>query len=183
CLTKLFFETLNSKRPNGVFHIDGLEGGLNGSHVPYLNGGLFEPEKNRETLKLDFPPAFFQELLEFFEQYNFTIDENSPDDHEVGIDPEMLGHIFENLLEDNKDKGTFYTPKEIVQYMTQESLIQYLQTHLGQHEEIERFIRHGDKGDEQAKHNFIRDNATKIEDLLDKVKICDPAIGSGAFPM
>lgn len=104
CLTKLFFETLNSKRPNGVFHIDGLEGRLNGSHVPYLNGGLFEPEKNRATLKLDFPPAFFQELLEFFEQYNFTIDENSPDDHEVGIDPEMLGHIFENLLEENREK-------------------------------------------------------------------------------
>lgn len=61
-------------------------------------------------------------------QYNFTIDENDPNDAEVGVDPEMLGRIFENLLEDNKDKGAFYTPKEIVQYMCRESLIAYLQT-------------------------------------------------------
>lgn len=179
CLTKLFFETLNSKRPNGVFHIDGLEGGLNGSHVPYLNGGLFEPEKNRETLKLDFPPAFFQELLEFFEQYNFTIDENSPDDHEVGIDPEMLGHIFENLLEENREKGAFYTPKEIVQYMCQESLIQYLYNAFGKRQDIEDFIRH------HTISHFLaeRDNATKANQLLDDIKVCDPAIGSGAFPI
>ena len=54
-------------------------------------------------------------------QYNFTIDENDPNDAEVGVDPEMLGRIFENLLEDNKDKGAFYTPKEIVQYMCREA--------------------------------------------------------------
>lgn len=126
CLTKLFFETLNTKRPNDTFEVDGLNGKLNGSRVPYLNGGLFEPEKNKVTLEIDFPADYFKELLDFFDQYNFTIDENSPDDHEVGIDPEMLGHIFENLLEDNRDKGAFYTPKEIVQYMCKESLIQYL---------------------------------------------------------
>ena len=179
CLTQLFFETLNSKRPNGVFHIEGLEGRLNGSHVPYLNGGLFEPEKNRETLKLDFPPAFFQELLEFFEQYNFTIDENSPDDHEVGIDPEMLGHIFENLLEENREKGAFYTPKEIVQYMCQESLIQYLYNAFGKRQDIENFIRHHTVSPFLAE----RDNATKANQLLDDIKVCDPAIGSGAFPI
>ena len=126
CLTKLFFETLNTKRNNDVFEVKGLSGKLNGSRVPYLNGGLFEPEKNKATLEVDFPADYFKELLEFFDQYNFTIDENSPDDHEVGIDPEMLGHIFENLLEDNRDKGAFYTPKEIVQYMCKESLILYL---------------------------------------------------------
>ena len=71
-----------------------------------------------------------EDLFDFFGQYNFTIDENDPNDHEVGIDPEMLGHIFENLLEDNKDKGAFYTPKVIVQYMCQESLIEYLATKL-----------------------------------------------------
>lgn len=179
CLTKLFFETLNSKRPNGVFHIDGLEGRLNGSHVPYLNGGLFEPEKNGETLKLDFPPAFFQELLEFFEQYNFTIDENSPDDHEVGIDPEMLGHIFENLLEENREKGAFYTPKEIVQSMCQESLIQYLYNAFGKRQDIEDFIRHHTVSPFLAE----RDNATEANQLLDDIKVCDPAIGSGAFPI
>lgn len=75
-----------------------------------------------------FPACFFDSLLTMLSQYNFTIDENDPNDAEVGVDPEMLGRIFENLLEDNKDKGAFYTPKEIVQYMCRESLISYLQT-------------------------------------------------------
>lgn len=183
CLTELFFNTLNKPDRNDIFKVEGLNNKLNGSKVPYLNGGLFETDSNCEPYKIDFPPSFFEDLLDFFGQYNFTIDENSPDDHEVGIDPEMLGHIFENLLEENKEKGAFYTPKEIVQYMTQESLIQYLQTHLGTHEELSIFIRTNDIGDRNAKHNFIRDNAAKIEELLDNVKICDPAIGSGAFPM
>lgn len=183
CLTELFFNTLNKPDRNDIFKVEGLNNKLNGSKVPYLNGGLFETDSNCEPYKIDFPPSFFEDLLDFFGQYNFTIDENSPDDHEVGIDPEMLGHIFENLLEENKEKGAFYTPKEIVQYMTQESLIQYLQTHLGRHEELSIFIRTNDIGDRNAKHNFIRDNAAKIEELLDNVKICDPAIGSGAFPV
>ena len=184
CLTQLFFDTLNQpNRTNDAFEVAGLNNELNGTKVPYLNGGLFEIDTEVNSKSIDFPANYFEELFDFFGQYNFTIDENSPDDHEVGIDPEMLGHIFENLLEDNKDKGAFYTPKEIVQYMTQESLIQYLQTHLGEHHEIGQFIRHHDKGEEQAKHNFIRDNAERIEELLDEVKICDPAIGSGAFPM
>lgn len=179
CLTKLFFETLNTKRPKGEFYIDGLVGKLNGSHVPYLNGGLFEPEKNKATLKVDFPIQFFEELLEFFEQYNFTIDENSPDDHEVGIDPEMLGHIFENLLEENREKGAFYTPKEIVQYMCQESLTQYIYNHFGKRQDIDDFIR------QHSVSPFLaeRDNATKVNQLLDDIKVCDPAIGSGAFPI
>jgi len=179
CLTKLFFETLNTKRPKGEFQIDGLEGRLNGSYVPYLNGGLVEPEKNKSTLKVDFPTSYFEELLEFFEQYNFTIDENSPDDHEVGIDPEMLGHIFENLLEENREKGAFYTPKEIVQYMCQESLIQYLYNHFGKRQDIDEFIR------QHSVSAFLaeRDNASQVNQLLDDIKVCDPAIGSGAFPI
>lgn len=183
CLTELFFNTLNKPDRQDIFNVEGLKNELNGSKVPYLNGGLFETDSNCDPFKVDFPESYFKDLLDFFGQYNFTIDENSPIDHEVGIDPEMLGHIFENLLEENKEKGAFYTPKEIVQYMTQESLIQYLQTHLGQHEELEQFIRYNEIGDRLAKHNFIRDNAGKIEELLDNVKICDPAIGSGAFPM
>lgn len=183
CLTELFFNTLNKPDRNDIFKVEGLNSELNGSKVPYLNGGLFETDINCDPYKVNFPTSYFEELLDFFGQYNFTIDENSPDDHEVGIDPEMLGHIFENLLEENKEKGAFYTPKEIVQYMTQESLIQYLQTHLGEHEELTQFIRNNNIGDRTAKHNYIRDNAAKIEELLDNVKICDPAIGSGAFPM
>lgn len=179
CLTKLFFETLNTKRPNDIFEVKGLNGTLNGSRVPYLNGGLFEPEKNKATLDIDFPADFFKELLEFFDQYNFTIDENSPDDHEVGIDPEMLGHIFENLLEDNRDKGAFYTPKEIVQYMCKESLIQYLLNTFQEQKDIEQFIRFHNVSPLLAE----KENAILLNKKLDDIKVCDPAIGSGAFPI
>ena len=121
-LFPLFDKAFNTpNRPNDVFE-------LTGNRVPYLNGGLFECEYPNSD-KLDFPANYFKELLDFFGQYNFTIDENDPFDREVGIDPEMLGHIFENLLEDNKDKGAFYTPKPIVQYICQESLIQNLKTY------------------------------------------------------
>jgi hypothetical protein len=188
CLTKLFFKTLNTKRPNDIFEVKGLNGKLNGSRVPYLNGGLFEPEKNKATLEIDFPVEFFKELLDFFDQYNFTIDENSPDDHEVGIDPEMLGHIFENLLEDNRDKGAFYTPKEIVQYMCKESLIQYLINYeLGElritneewKETVEKFIRFHTVNEILNQ----KEVAIGINQKLDDIKVCDPAIGSGAFPI
>lgn len=188
CLTKLFFETLNTKRNNDVFEVKGLNGKLSGSRVPYLNGGLFESEKNKATLEVDFPADYFKELLEFFDQYNFTIDENSPDDHEVGIDPEMLGHIFENLLEDNRDKGAFYTPKEIVQYMCKESLIQYLFNYESEklkikkedwEDSIEKFIRFQTVNEILAN----KEVALIVNQKLDDIKVCDPAIGSGAFPI
>ncbi|KAA6339983.1 Type IIS restriction enzyme Eco57I [termite gut metagenome] len=180
CLTELFFKTLNTKRSKDIFKVEGLKGNLNGSKVPYLNGGLFEPEKNPITLQIDFPVDYFSELLDFFNQYNFTIDENNPDDHEVGIDPEMLGHIFENLLEENREKGAFYTPKEIVQYMCKESLIQYLLNIFSENkEDIEQFIRTSTVTD------FFKqkDNAILLNQKLDDIKVCDPAIGSGAFPI
>jgi len=148
---------------------------------PYLNGGLFE----RDTLddkNIVLPASLFNDMFELFNQYNFTVDENTPNDTEISVDPEMLGRIFENLLEDNKDKGAFYTPKEIVQYMCQQSLIEYLKTHLEDNAEIETFIKTNyiDHGNRES---YIVKNAKRIEELLDALKICDPAIGSGAFPM
>lgn len=175
-LSKLFFNALNTaNRTNDGFELP------NGNSVwiPFLNGGLFEehqePERHRE---IQFPPTLFELLFKFFNGYNFTIYENSPEDHTVAVDPEMLGHIFENLLEDNKDKGAFYTPKEIVHYMTQESLIEYLKTHLSHSREaIENLIKN------HITAAFTREDLKKVEKLIDTVKICDPAIGSGAFPM
>src|SRR5699024_6647212 len=88
---------------------------------------------------------------------------------------------FENLLEDNKDKGTFYTPKEIVQYMSRESLIQYLRTHTDEavHAAVGRLIRTGEV-DPALQNPKV---AARLDTLLREVKVCDPAIGSGAFPM
>ncbi len=174
-LVPLFFSALNTPgRPGDLFP-------PTGTRMPYLNGGLFE--NDAEPLQaLDFPADLFRDLLDFFGQYHFTIDENDPEDHEVGIDPEMLGHIFENLLEDNKDKGAYYTPKAIVQYMARQSLLHYLQTHLGEHAELALLLNEKDFT-RLEKNGFVHQNAKRIADLLDAVKICDPAIGSGAFPI
>ena len=146
--------------------------------IPYLNGGLFGRDDDDE-IRTVFPKEYFCELLTMFNQYNFTIDENDPSDAEVGIDPEMLGQIFENLLEDNKDKGAYYTPKEIVRYMCKESLISYLQNDFPREnrEQIREFV---------TSYNINALPADIIEEVdrrLTNIKICDPAIGSGAFPM
>jgi hypothetical protein len=174
-LIPLFFDALNNAdRPGDLFP-------PTGTRIPYLNGGLFETDP-APLHALDFPAEHFRALLEFFGQYHFTIDENDPEDHEVGIDPEMLGHIFENLLEDNKDKGAYYTPKAIVSYMARQSLLHYLQTHLGEHAELALLLNEKDFT-RLEKDGFVHQNAKRIAELLDTVKICDPAIGSGAFPI
>jgi adenine-specific DNA-methyltransferase len=183
CLAELFYNTLNKRRIDDLFVIDGLSGFLSKSKVPYLNGGLFDSDEDI-TRKIDFPTSYFEELFNFFGQYNFTIDENDPNDHEVGIDPEMLGHIFENLLEDNKDKGAFYTPKVIVQYMCQESIIEYINTKINgvDSSEIKSAIEDLIRNRLSGKCSDL-DLAKPISKALFEVKICDPAIGSGAFPM
>ena len=147
--------------------------------IPYLNGGLFERDENDEP-ESKFPAEYFERLFNFFSEYNFTIDENDPNDAEVGVDPEMLGKIFENLLEDNKDKGAFYTPKEIVRYMCQESLIAYLETNTSiAKEKIRNFVLSPEEGIADISEKW----RCSLIKALENVKICDPAIGSGAFPM
>ena len=172
-LVPLFFQTLNEDRSNNndIFSVTN-------TRIPYLNGGLFEKD-DTEPLDIQFEPQRFIDLFAFFSKYNFTVDESSPDDQDIGVDPEMLGHIFENLLEDNKDKGAFYTPKEIVHYMTQESLIEYLSTNLPESDKdkLNTFVKRKQKADLSDKE------LRSIDALLEDVKICDPAIGSGAFPM
>lgn len=182
-LELLFFYVLNTQPEQRVQeaslahkHIAILPGC---EKIPFLNGGLFSQD-DIDPKRCVFPAIYFDKLFEFLDSYNFTIDENDHEDAEVGIDPEMLGRIFENLLEDNKDKGAFYTPKEIVDYMCRESIIAYLQN--------DKFSKEGN----ELIRNFIEtlnldllDTKQRdyLEDRLLKVKICDPAIGSGAFPM
>lgn len=181
-LELLFFYVLNTKKEQRVEtaladnkDIKILPGW---AHIDYLNGGLFNPDEI-DPKKCTFPAIYFKELFSFLDGYNFTIDENDQEDAEIGIDPEMLGRIFENLLEDNKDKGAFYTPKEIVEYMCRESLIAYLQVnpkHYTQ-DKARNFI-------ETLDIDILNEEERKeIERRLISVKICDPAIGSGAFPM
>lgn len=185
-LEPMFFGLLNTKPEdrssaplvNGV----GVKYIPNADEIPYLNGGLFQQEKIDEVESV-FPAGMFQSLFDFFDSYNFTIDENDPNDAEVGVDPEMLGKIFENLLEDNKDKGAFYTPKEIVRYMCQESLTAYLQTGIDEAEVKEHIANFVKTNDVEELGGASSELAMSIDRKLIDVKICDPAIGSGAFPM
>lgn len=178
-LEPLFFNCLNTLRPNDVFETNIK--GIGAVKVPYLNGELFE-QKEVDKAKSRFPQKYFYDLLNLFLQYNFTIDENDPNDAEIGVDPEMLGKIFENLLEDNKDKGAFYTPKEIVSYMCKESLIAYLCTHAAaKHEEAIKVLVNNHQLTDKLQEDVKA--CQRINKYLQDVKVCDPAIGSGAFPM
>ena len=185
-LEPMFFGLLNTKPEdrssaplvNGV----GVKFIPNADEIPYLNGGLFQQEQIDEVDSV-FPTGMFQSLFDFFDSYNFTIDENDPNDAEVGVDPEMLGKIFENLLEDNKDKGAFYTPKEIVRYMCQESLTAYLQTGIEDADVKEHIANFVKTNDVEKLGGASSEFAMSIDRKLIDVKICDPAIGSGAFPM
>ena len=188
-LEHLFFHALNTDRKadNDLYNTRVFREKV---RVPYLNGGLFEEDDADRCFKACtdacFSAELFRELFAFFEQYNFTIDENDPDDAQVGVDPEMLGRIFESLLEDNKEKGAFYTPKEIVQYMCRRSLTAYLQTDIPKEKEkmrqaIDCFVRTKDYNELRLKlPPSLRE---QVAERLRTVKICDPAIGSGAFPM
>jgi hypothetical protein len=178
-LVPLFYDTLNRPdRPGDLFPVTG-------SRVPYLNGGLFERDFPGVD-RVDFPGELFARLFEFLGGYHFTIDENDPEDHEIGIDPEMLGHIFENLLEDNKDKGAYYTPKAVVHYMARQSLVHALTARfpgdVAAPVEIATFLRLKEPIDPRTT-NWLSTHATDLAAHLDDLRICDPAIGSGAFPI
>lgn len=219
--------------------------------IPFLNGGLFEAEHKWETEDIQIPDRFFRNqettrsgdlgkgILDVFDRYNFTIKEDEPLEKEVAVDPEMLGKVFENMLDsaERKGKGAFYTPREIVHYMCRESLIHYLDTALNVYDapqreagspqgalfdpnegrlgqqvfsegrakitvpkpELETFIRRGhlflendrrvaEAGRETKDYAYqtpekVRMQAEKIDRLLADIRICDPAIGSGAFPV
>ena len=175
-LEPLFFEILNTDKPYRTAAAKALPGS---DIIPYLNGGLFAADEIDE-LDCKFPESLFAKFFNFLDSYNFTIDENDIDDAEIGIDPEMLGRIFENLLEDNKDKGAFYTPKEIVDYMCRESIIAYLQNDNDtacSNESIRQFVETYDGT------SLSVEQRKNLKEKLKSVKICDPAIGSGAFPM
>lgn len=157
--------------------------------TPYLNGGLFEKSDLENQLEKNnifilFDDNFIRDIvLNFFENYNFTIDENSPEDQEVSIDPEMLGKVFENTLaeEERGKKGTFYTPREIVHFMVKDSLYRFLvnETPLIS-EEIHSFIFGTEPVD---KIGFTKDELRLIDNKLENIKVIDPAVGSAAFPV
>ena len=240
----LFYEALRNDRSYDDHYFSYFN-----CKIPFLNGGLFDPLNDYNWAKTDIllPNILFSNqiktkegdigtgILDFFDRYNFTVKEDEPLEKEVAVDPEMLGKVFENLLEvkDRKSKGTYYTPREIVHYMCQQSLINYLYTEVNSKhksrtkeekiqikllgkpdpiqrsliiekgsniiskEDIGKLIKYGDttiendnhvaiKGEETKTYSFklpenIRKNAESIDEALKNIRVCDPAIGSGAF--
>jgi hypothetical protein len=245
-LQYLFYEALAKERDNENSFYERFN-----CRIPFLNGGLFEADYKWQGANITIPESLFRNeeknksgdigtgILDVFGRYNFTIKEDEPLDKEVAVDPEMLGKVFENMLDikERKSKGAFYTPREIVHYMCQESLIHYLDNALNnststyqaldsdqlsflpgstdkkgnvkiefEHKnnsevpkkDIENYIRDGHfalendervaaKGETKTyKYQLpesIRLNADLIDQKLSDIRICDPAIGSGAFPV
>ena len=179
-LEPLFYEALASSREGD----DGYYAYFK-CKIPFLNGGLFEPINEYNWTKTDIliDNDIFRGIFETFNQFNFTVKEDEPLEKEVAVDPEMLGKVFEKLLEvkDKKAAGTFYTPREIVSYMCQESILNYLETNSPiPRTDIEKFIRIGDFANIPKS---IKDNYLLIDKLLKEIKVVDPAVGSGAFPV
>ncbi len=196
-LERLFFELLNT--PKEQRNIIGHPFDL----VPYLNGGLFSPQSDDfyklnkitgaseylNTLKIS--DKWFKEFFEFLETYNFTIDENTAFDQELSVDPEMLGRIFENLLAEidedtgesaRKATGSFYTPREIVEYMVDESLLEHLkETTKIDEQKLKALISYGRDDDEL--YPLTDEEKDIVIKAIANLKILDPACGSGAFPI
>ena len=167
-LEPLFFEVLNKRRPNDESPF---------GTIPYLNGGLFEKDY-KYNFEVKLPNAIFREIIDFFNRYNFTVQENTPLEVEVSLDPELLGKIFENMLAEKErgEKGTFYTPRPVVHYMCRESLKEYLAafTDIARHKVLALV-------EDSNTEDLSGDEAKRLYEALDKVRILDPAVGSGAF--
>jgi len=209
-LEPLFFEVMNTKPENRREFVQ--DNPLFGT-VPFLNGGLFDynihddfyapygdDNDQRYAFNLKIPDDWFSEFFSILELYNFTIDENTPVDIDISVDPEMLGRIFENLLAEinpeteetaRKNTGSYYTPRPIVEYMVDESLINYLLIKIcvtcradkdPSIKEFEDKIR--ELLDYTVEENRLDTLQVKaVSDALDDLTIIDPACGSGAFPM
>lgn len=182
-LEPLFYNAFNNEPERaGNFYREYFD-----CQIPFLNGGLFEPLNNYDWERsfLHIPNELFSNqeesgILDIFDLYNFTIDENSPVDQEVSVDPEMLGKVFEKLLDTNKETGSFYTPREIVSYMVKQSLIEYLKTKTDIAEsKIEELVNNHQAHDA----SLDKKSYEAIEKALKEIKIIDPAVGSGAFPV
>ena len=193
--------------------------------VPFVNGGLFDcldtfgathdggaridcfTDNENEQRKLHVPDnLFFHEekgIFPLFSRYKFTVEENTPIEQEVALEPELLGRVFENLLGDynpetqssaRKSTGSYYTPRQIVDYMVDEALIAYFLQKVepfdDNRDSLEKRIRddllayeaQGD-ADSQTGHLIHESEVTQLIKAIDELKLLDPAVGSGAFPM
>lgn len=168
--------------------VDRRVAGVPGSEVPFLNGGLFHRPYGDVSLPLDDDLFSIDEgLLGFLSGWTFTIAEDTPEEMEVAVDPEMLGKVFENLISDDEAKrqGTVYTPRPVVHFMCREALVPWLQEHLALDERTARLLLVSEDPLTGYKTEHGAAKTRKLCDALDAaleaMRLLDPAVGSGAF--
>lgn len=194
-LEPLFFELLNKRQKSRKEEF--LSDNFN--KIPYLNGGLFRPDpcdlyEYHGFCGCTIPNDWFEKFYSVLNEYNFTVDEDTAYDVELSIDPEMLGRIFENLLAEinpetsesikknnkKKDTGSFYTPRDVVDYMVDSSVYKYLHSKTKIDEiRLKALTSYSKEDDHIAKFSDIEKK--EIVNALYDIKTCDIACGSGAF--
>ena len=154
---------------------------------PYLNGELFKEKAGIDTLGINLSDETIDTFFEFLFAYNFTVEESSPLDEDLELNPEFLGIIFEKLV--NKEDGAVYTPRTEVDFMCRISLLKWLEkvTEINKNDLTNLLFRNkGTSKDDKENQKQGDFSAAEIKLLIEKLKsvsICDPASGSGAFPV
>lgn len=189
-LKVLFFEAFNNKFHGGHNYLP-AEIGEALSLAPYLNGGLFTENKFDQEHKADITDRRFEQILKFLERYNFTIEEDSPLDKEVAVDPEMIGKVYESLvnvsdeIDERGEAGIFYTPRTEIDLMCRLSLVDHLANHLGEdRKELLYQLIFALEPDEKTDADKAVAGARlwyELDKRLQGITLLDPACGSGSF--
>ncbi len=189
-LRVLFFEAFNNKFHGGHSYFppeirDAL------SLAPYLNGGLFTESNLDQEHKAAISDRRFEQVLKFLERYNFTIAEDSPLDKEVAVDPEMIGKVYESLVnvseevDERGEAGIFYTPRTEIELMCRVSLADHLANHLeDERKELLYQLIFALEPDEKADADRAVASAglwPALNERLHDITVLDPACGSGSF--
>lgn len=183
-LTPLFFESLNNPPGRKVFNRStqfSESTALALQMAPFLNGELFKEKKGYDDCELFIPDKNIEQFFDFLFSYNFTIEENTLYDQDLELNPEFLGIIFERLV--NKEDGAVYTPRTEVDFMCRISLVKWLEknSYISKKKLYHLFF---DKQNDNSKEEILNSQEKEqILALLKNVTICDPAAGSGAFPV
>jgi len=186
----LFFEAFNNKFHGGHRHFpDAIRNAL--QVAPYLNGGLFAENDLDRRDNFSVTDARFRQVFTFLERYNFTIAEDSPIDQEVAVDPEMIGKVYESLVNvseeatERGEAGIFYTPRTEIDLMCRLSLVDNLANNLGaEHKNLfyeAVFALEQQEKDDADKALQKAGLWPKVADHLRSITVADPACGSGSF--
>ncbi len=191
-LNILFFEAFNEKFHGGHRHFpDNIKAAL--QTAPFLNGGLFAENDldNKYDGQFSITDSRFEKVIGFLDRFNFTISEDTPLDQEVAVNAEMLGRVYESLVnvseetDEKGDAGIFYTPRTEIDLMCRLTLVDHLSNHLGDKLKpilYEAVFAYSDEEKGEADRQLSGQNLwPKLEELLNRVTVVDPACGSGSF--